>query len=62
MVFVPFLKMRNEFGGDKAPRLIFEQDKIFRHPCRTRQIENVIHCRFTRRTDKKSRLLHGSAR
>jgi hypothetical protein len=36
--------MRDEFGGDEAPRLIFEQDNILGHPRRVRQIEYVVHC------------------
>jgi hypothetical protein len=35
--------MRNEFGGEKAPCLVFEEDDILRHPGRTRQIQYVGH-------------------
>src|SRR5512132_2733310 len=30
--------MRNEFVGNKPPRLLLEQDEIFAHPCRSREI------------------------
>ena len=47
MVFVPFLQMRSEFGGDEAARRLIEQRHIFGHPCGARQIENIAHRRST---------------
>ncbi len=39
--FVPAVEMGNELVGDEAPRLLFEQDKVFAHPGRAREIECV---------------------
>ena len=39
--FVPAVEMRHEFVGDEAPRLLFEQDEVFGHPGRAREIECV---------------------
>src|SRR5208282_480656 len=50
VLLVPLLEMRDEFGGDEASRLLLEEHHIFGHPGRTRQIENVGHCRSIRCT------------
>ena len=50
VLLVPFFEMRDEFGGDEASRLLLEERHIFGHPGRTRQIENVGHCRSIRCT------------
>ena len=43
VVLVPLFKMGDELGGDKAPRLLFEQDDVLGHPCRAREIKNIGH-------------------
>src|SRR5262245_49572576 len=35
---VPPIEMRNEFVGNKPPRLLLEQDEIFAHPCWSREV------------------------
>ena len=40
-VLVPLVDVRHEFGLQEAVGLILEQDKLLRHPGRTRQIERV---------------------
>ena len=45
-VLVPAVDMGDEFVGDEAARLLFEQDEVFAHPGRAREIEGV-HGRFT---------------
>ncbi len=47
---VPFFEMRDELRGDEAPRLLLKERHILGHPGRTRQIENVGHCRSIRCT------------
>ena len=39
--FVPAVEMGHELVGDEAPRLLFEQDKVFAHPGRAREIDCV---------------------
>ena len=38
---VPAIEMGHKFVGDEAPRLLLEQDKVFAHPGRPREIECV---------------------
>ena len=38
---VPAIEMGHKFVGDEAPRLLLEQDKVFAHPGRAREIECV---------------------
>src|SRR4029077_16249404 len=38
---MPAVEMRNELVGDKAARLLFEQDKVFAHPLGSWKIECV---------------------
>ena len=41
VVFVPLLDMRREFLGDEALGLLFQQQNVFGHPCRTGEIEGA---------------------
>jgi hypothetical protein len=41
VLLVPAIQMRHELVSDEAARLVFEQDKVFRHPARTRKLKNI---------------------